>query len=352
MNLLAIESSCDECSAALLVNDNLKSVVISSQLVHNEYGGVVPELASRAHVEAIVPVVEEALAEASVPLNQIDSVAVTYGPGLAGSLVVGLSFAKGFAASRGIPVVGVSHMEGHLYSSFLESEKPEFPFVSLIVSGGHTMLVRVEAPYVHDLLGQTRDDAAGEAFDKVAKLLRLGYPGGPIIDKLAKEGNPVAFKFPRAFFDDDSFEFSFSGIKTSVLYLLRELRRDAANQKSSENDIGQGLIRDICASFQRAIVDVLVEKTIAAAERYSVKSITVAGGVAANIELRTTLQEKAHLIGARAFFPRPLFCTDNAAMIGMAARFKYKKIGMTPDLTLKPVPNLSFAKVSGREVLS
>jgi N6-L-threonylcarbamoyladenine synthase len=335
MNLLAIETSCDECSGAVLVDGTLKSVVISSQLVHNEYGGVVPELASRAHMETIVPVVEETLKRAAVSKDEIDAVAVTYGPGLAGSLIVGLSFAKAFAAARGIPVVGVNHVEGHLYSSFLEEEKPQFPFVALIASGGHTMLVHVNEPYSHKLLGQTRDDAAGEAFDKVAKLLGLGYPGGPVIDKLAKEGNPQAFRFPRAFMNEDSFEFSFSGIKTSVLYLLRELKYRAA-------DANKKLVRDICASFQRAIIDVLVEKTIRAAERYSVQSITVAGGVAANGELRGALQERARSIDAKVFFPRALYCTDNAAMIGIAAHFKYKKFGMISDLTLKPVPNLTF----------
>ena len=339
MNLLAIETSCDECSAAVLGDGTLKSVVISSQLVHNEYGGVVPELASRAHMELIVPVIDEALTKAATSKGEIDAVAVTYGPGLAGSLIVGLSFAKSFAASLGIPVTGVNHMEGHLYSCFLEDEKPQFPFVALIVSGGHSMLVHVNEPYSHELLGQTRDDAAGEAFDKVAKLLGLGYPGGPTIDKLAKEGNPAAFKFPRAFINDDSFEFSFSGLKTSVLYLLRELnyRPDTADDK---------LVRDICASFQRAIIDVLVDKTIRAAEKYSVESITVAGGVAANRELRAAMQEHTGLIGAKAFFPRSLYCTDNAAMIGVAAHFKYKKFGMVSDLALKPVPNLAFSQES------
>lgn len=358
MNLLAIETSCDECSAAILVDGTLRSVVISSQLVHNEYGGVVPELASRAHVETIVPVVEEALKKASVTSDQIDAVAVTYGPGLAGSLVVGLSFAKAFAASRGIPVVGVNHMEGHLYSNFLEEEKPQFPFVALIVSGGHTMLVHVKESYSHELLGQTRDDAAGEAFDKVAKLLGLGYPGGPLIDKLAKEGNPLAFKFPRAFMpriplagNEDSFEFSFSGIKTSVLYLLRDLKYKPKEDATKGIGKDEKLLRDICASFQRAVIDVLVEKSIAAAAKYSVSSIAVAGGVAANRELRLTLRERAQLTGAKVFFPRPLYCTDNAAMIGIAAHFKQKKFGMVSDLTLKPVPSLVFAPDSfGEEV--
>lgn len=336
MNLLAIESSCDECSAAVLKDGALQSVVISSQLIHSEYGGVVPELASRAHMELIVPVVEESLKKASTSKDAIDSVAVTYGPGLAGSLIVGISFAKAFASSRGIPVAGVNHMEGHLYSAFLEEEKPEFPFVALIVSGGHSMLIHVKEPFSHELLGQTRDDAAGEAFDKVAKLLGLGYPGGPVIDKLAKEGDPKAFKFPRAFMDGDSFEFSFSGIKTSVLYLLRELKYDPENRDEK-------LVRDICASFQEAVIDVLVSKTINAARRYGVKSIAVAGGVAANRGLRASLQAGASTIGAKAFFPRPLYCTDNAAMIGIAAHFKYMKTGMVSDLTLKPTPNLALS---------
>lgn len=336
MNLLAIESSCDECSAAVFTDGALRSVVISSQLVHSEYGGVVPELASRAHMELIVPVVEESLGKASVSKEDIDSVAVTYGPGLAGSLIVGISFAKAFASSRGIPVVGVNHMEGHLYSAFLEEEKPEFPFIALIVSGGHSMLIHVKEPYVHELLGQTRDDAAGEAFDKVAKLLGLGYPGGPVIDKLAKEGDSKAFKFPRAFMNGDSFEFSFSGIKTSVLYLLRELKYDPENRDEK-------LVKDICASFQAAVIDVLVTKTIRAAEKFGVKSISVAGGVAANRGLRAALQSGAEAIAAKSFFPRPLYCTDNAAMIGIAAHFKYMKFGMVTDLTLKPAPNLSLS---------
>ncbi len=336
MNLLAIESSCDECSAAVLKDGDLKSVVISSQLIHSEYGGVVPELASRAHMELIVPVVEESLKKASTSKDEIDSVAVTYGPGLAGSLIVGISFAKAFASSRGIPVVGVNHMEGHLYSAFLEEDKPEFPFVALVVSGGHSMLIHVRAPFTHELLGQTRDDAAGEAFDKVAKLLGLGYPGGPVIDKMAREGDPKAFKFPRAFMDGDSFEFSFSGIKTSVLYLLKELKYDPG--KPDEK-----LVRDICASFQAAVIDVLVAKTINAARKFGVRSIVVAGGVAANRGLRTSLQASAETIGAKAFFPRPLYCTDNAAMIGIAAHFKYLKSGMVTDLTLKPTPNLALS---------
>lgn len=336
MKLLSIESSCDECSAAVFKDGALKSVVISSQFIHSEYGGVVPELASRAHMELIVPVVDESLRKADTRKEEIDSVAVTYGPGLAGSLIVGISFAKAFASSRGIPVVGVNHMEGHLYSAFLEDEKPEFPFVALIVSGGHSMLIHVREPYSHELLGQTRDDAAGEAFDKVAKLLGLGYPGGPVIDKLAKEGDPNAFKFPRAFMDGESFEFSFSGIKTSVLYLLRELKYDPDNRDEK-------LVRDICASFQAAVTDVLVSKTILATQKFGVRSITVAGGVAANRGLRGALQSAAEGIGAKAFFPRPLYCTDNAAMIGIAAHFKYMKSGMVTDLTLKPTPNLALS---------
>jgi len=333
MNILAIETSCDECSAAVLQDEILKSVVISSQLVHTEYGGVVPELASRAHMELIVPVVEEALRKSTLTKDMIDGVAVAYGPGLAGSLIVGLSFAKGFASSLDVPVVGVNHMEGHLYSSFLEESRPRFPFVALIVSGGHTMLIRVKEPYSHELLGQTRDDAAGEAFDKVAKLLGLGYPGGPVIDKLAKEGNPGTYDFPKSFMDGESLEFSFSGIKTSVLYLLRNIKYDPSNRDEK-------IVRDICASFQRAVVETLVEKTIWAAKRFGVKSICMAGGVAANSELRKTMQTRAENINAKIFFPRPLYCTDNAAMIGIAAHFKYKKFGMKTELTLKPVPNL------------
>jgi len=335
MKLLAIETSCDECSAAVLDGPVLKSVIISSQLIHNQFGGVVPELASRAHVELIVPVVADALKKAAESKNDMEAIAVTFGPGLAGSLIVGLSFAKSFAAALGLPLIGLNHMEGHLYSSFLEKPEPRFPFISLIVSGGHTMLILVKKPYEHILLGQTRDDAAGEAFDKVAKLLDLGYPGGPIIDKLAKGGNPQAFEFPRAFLDDHSFDFSFSGIKTSVLYLLRKLGYTSDLKNSN-------LVNDICASFQSAVVDVLVEKTFAAAKEFDVKSISVAGGVASNSELRRVFTDRGSSEGITIHFPRPLFCTDNAAMIGIAAYFKIQKYGIVNDLFLKPVPNLAL----------
>src|ERR1041385_1582215 len=265
MTILGIETSCDETSAAVLLDDVIKSNVISSQLVHHKYGGVVPELASRAHQRLIVPVVDEALRGANITKDDLDGVAVTYGPGLVGALLVGLSFGKALAYGLHIPLIGVNHMEAHMYSNFIEDPKPVYPFLCLIVSGGHTQLVLVKEPFQHELLGETLDDAAGEAYDKVAKMLGLGFPGGPIIDKLAREGNPEFIKFPRSFLDKDGFEFSFSGIKTSVLYWLRNRNLLAAN--STPSILDPKLLADICASFQASVVEVLVSKTARAAER-------------------------------------------------------------------------------------
>jgi N6-L-threonylcarbamoyladenine synthase len=305
MLVLGIESSCDETAAAVLLDgQKLLSNVIASQIrIHEKYGGVVPEIASRKHVEVIVPVVLEALERAGVTLEAIEGISVTRGPGLVGSLLVGLSMAKALAMARNIPFVGVNHLEGHIASAFLAEDKPSFPFVALVVSGGHTNIY-----IVHDfdrmrLVGQTRDDAAGEAFDKAAKLLDIGYPGG--VDRLAKEGNASAVNFPRSM--KDSLEFSFSGVKTALLTYTKKLERPPAKAE----------IPDIVASYQEAIVDVLVEKTLRAAEMHDIGRVAVVGGVAANSRLRTRFREDADKKGIQVFIPPPVFCTDNAAMIAV-----------------------------------
>ena len=340
MNILGIETSCDETAAAVLVDGHVKSNIISSQLVHSKYGGVVPELASRAHIRLIVQIVEEALSQASIEKQDLNAVAVTRGPGLAGALIVGLSFTKALAYGLGIPLVGVNHLEGHLYSNFLSVRTPHFPFISLIVSGGHSMLVHVEAPFSHHVLGETRDDAAGEAFDKVAKMLGLGYPGGPLVDKLASDGNAAAVSFPRSYLEEGTYDFSFSGIKTSVLYYLRNKGLvDSANRKEK---IDRQHLADICASFQAAIVDVLVTKTIAAAENLGIREITLAGGVSANSLLRKRMKSEADSKGFSLYYPPAEYCTDNGAMIAYAGWLKLRE-GVTSDYMLTPAANLPLA---------
>jgi N6-L-threonylcarbamoyladenine synthase len=339
MNVLGIETSCDETSAAVASDGRVVSNVISSQLIHASYGGVVPELASRAHIRMIVPVVEEALARAGVQKENLDAVAVTHGPGLAGALIVGLCFAKALAYSLKIPFIGVNHLEGHLYSNFLSERSPSYPFISLIISGGHTLLVHVQAPFAYRVLGETRDDAAGEAFDKVAKMLGLTYPGGPVVDKLAQEGNPSAITFPRSYLEEGSYDFSFSGIKTSVLYYLRNKGLIVGGPE--KESIDRTLLADICASFQEAIIDVLVEKTIAAAEQTGTRDITMAGGVSANSRLRHRMKVETERRGMNLYYPRVEYCMDNGAMIAYAGWLKRTR-GMTSDYALKPVPNLSL----------
>ena len=339
MTVLGIETSCDETSAAVLRDGVLKSNIISSQLIHSKYGGVVPELASRAHQHLIVPVIDEALHAAGITREELDGVAVTYGPGLMGALLVGLSFAKALAYGLRIPLIGVNHMEAHMYSNFIEDPKPGYPFLCLIVSGGHTQLVLVNEPLRHQLLGETLDDAAGEAYDKVAKMLGLGFPGGPVIDKLAKEGDPKFVKFPRSFLDGTGFDFSFSGIKTSVLYWLR----DHALLKSAgpPSTMNHQLLADLCASFQAAVVDVLVGKTMQAITKHGVKDVALAGGVAANSELRRRMQELSTARGFRLYIPRMEFCTDNGAMIAMTGTLRLKA-GAASTLGLNAVANLSL----------
>ena len=335
MLVLGIETSCDETSAAVVDDGVVRSNVISSQLVHAKYGGVVPELASRAHQRLIIEVVDEALRNAGVTKHQIKGIAATQGPGLVGALLVGLNFGKALAYGLGVPFVGVNHMEGHLYSNMLLAEKPEYPFVSLIVSGGHTMLVVVNALFEHRLLGQTRDDAAGEAFDKVAKMLGLGYPGGPVIDQRAKKGNPRAVKFPRTYLEEGSYDFSFSGIKTSVLYYLRN------NGLQAPGAMSEQLLADICASFQMAVVEVLVDKTMAAADEFGIRDVTMAGGVSANSLLQSMMEQACDREGRRMFHPPLEYCMDNGAMIACVGSMKLQR-GITSPLELSAVANLEL----------
>ena len=322
MNILGIETSCDETAAAVVKDGNsILATVVSSQVqVHNRYGGVVPELASRKHIEAIVPVVDEALTEACLSLSDIDAVAVTRGPGLVGALLVGFSFAKSLAYASKTPWVGVNHLEGHIHSVFLEQDPPAFPFIALLVSGGHTSIYYVTGHTAADVMGQTRDDAAGEAFDKVAKMLDLGYPGGGIIDRLAKQGDPAKIHFPRSYLDKSTFDFSFSGIKTAVNRYIANHREEFRDQ-----------IPDITAGFQEAVLEVLSYKAIRAANEKGCDRIALVGGVAANSRLRQKLTTDAGQRGIRVYIPSLHLCGDNAAMIA-GVGYHYLKAGMRAEL--------------------
>jgi len=326
MVVLGIESSCDETAAAVVRDGSiLLSNVIASQVkVHERYGGVVPEIASRKHIEAIVPVILQALEDAGTTLAGIDGIAVTRGPGLIGSLLVGLSAAKAIAFARRLPLVGVNHLEGHVAAAFLTESPPAFPFVALVVSGGHTTIYRVDGFQRFTVLGQTRDDAAGEAFDKAAKLLEIGYPGGVVIDRLAKQGNREAIPFPRAM--RDSLDFSFSGLKTSLLTRLK--KRDAPFAPEE--------LPDLAASYQEAICDVLVEKTLRAAAMASATRVVVCGGVAANSRLRERFRTEGAAAGIEVFIPPPILCTDNAAMIAVVGTHLLKA-GRRDELNLNAV---------------
>ena len=333
--ILAIESSCDETAAAVVRNGReIVSNIISSQIeLHKLYGGVVPEIASRKHIEKINQVIEEALIEAKVTLQDIDAVAVTYGPGLVGALLVGVAEAKAIAYASKKPLVGVHHIEGHVSANYIEHLELEPPFLCLIVSGGHTHLVMVNDYGEYQIIGRTRDDAAGEAFDKVARAIGLGYPGGPKIDKLAKEGNKKAIYFPRANIEDAPYDFSFSGVKSAVLNYINgcQMKKEEINHA------------DVAASFQDAVVDVLVHKTIIAAKKLGINKIAMAGGVASNSALREGMKEACLENDMHLYYPSPIYCTDNAAMIGVAGYYEFKR-GTRHDLTLNAVPNLKIGQ--------
>jgi N6-L-threonylcarbamoyladenine synthase len=314
--ILAIESSCDETAAAILHNGNILANIIAGQTVHEKYGGVVPELASRAHQQNIVPVVDVALKEAGINKEQLTAIAFTRGPGLLGSLLVGVTFAKSLALALNIPLIEVNHMDAHVLAHFIDDPKPDFPFLCLTVSGGHTQILKVNSPLHMEILGQTQDDAAGEAFDKAAKILGLPYPGGPLIDKYAKEGNPLRFKFPEGKVGE--LDFSFSGFKTSVLYFVRD------NVATNPHFIEENLA-DICASVQYTIVSVLIKKLSIAAQKTGITHVAISGGVSANSGLRSALQQEGEKNGWSTYIPKFEYCTDNAAMIAIAGYFKYQK---------------------------
>lgn len=362
--ILAIESSCDETAAAVVKDGRtVLSNVISSQIaLHTLYGGVVPEIASRKHIEHIIPVIQEALKEAKMTLDETDAVAVTYGPGLVGSLLVGVGAAKAIAYAAKKPLIGVHHIEGHVAANYLSNPELEPPFLCLIVSGGHTHLVMIEDYGSCRILGRTHDDAAGEAYDKVARAIGLGYPGGPKIDRLAKEGDPEAIAFPRAHMEGSPYDFSFSGVKSAVLNYLNTCKmkacvgtensggpkRHADMAHAGEEDylsyLPEGITQaDIAASFQAAVVDVLVTRTVAAAKAEGVRKVALAGGVASNSALRRHMREICEANGLSLYYPEPILCTDNAAMIGSAAYYEYRR-GITHDWTLNAVPNLKLGE--------
>lgn len=333
--ILAIESSCDETAAAVVKNGReVLSNVINTQIaIHTEYGGVVPEIASRKHIENINPVIRKALEDAGVTLDDIDTIGVTYGPGLVGALLVGVAEAKAIAFAKNKPLVGVHHIEGHISANYVENKELEPPFVALVVSGGHTHLVKVNDYGEYEIVGRTRDDAAGEAFDKVARAIGLGYPGGPKIDKLAKEGNPDAIEFPRAHVDDAPYDFSFSGIKSAVLNYI-----NSANMQGKEINRA-----DVAASFQKAVVDALVSRAVRLAKECGMDKLAIAGGVASNSALRAAIQEECTKNNISFYSPSPVLCTDNAAMIGAAAYYEYIK-GIRHGYDLNAIPNLKLGE--------
>jgi N6-L-threonylcarbamoyladenine synthase len=334
--ILAIESSCDETAVAIIKNGHeILANVVSTQIeIHRRYGGVVPEIASRKHLELINAVVQEALDQANMVLDDVTHIAVTYGPGLVGALLVGVATAKALAFASGKPLIGVHHIEGHICANFLVKQDFQFPLVCLVVSGGHTNIIKITDHGQYLLLGQTKDDAAGEAYDKIARAIGLPYPGGPHIEQLSREGNANAIELPRAWMGDDSYDFSFSGLKSAVLNYINK-----AKMKGEEINPA-----DVAASFQQAVLDVLVQKTVRAAVENGVSNILLAGGVAANGTLRDQLQTAANAHNIQVHYPPVHFCTDNAAMIGAAAHYKAIK-GDYADLTLNAVPNLSFEKL-------
>ena len=333
--ILAVESSCDETAAAVMKNGRkVLSNIISSQIaLHTVYGGVVPEIASRKHIEAFDGVIMEALNQANVTLQDIDAVAVTYGPGLVGALLVGLAEAKALAFAIKKPLIGVHHIEGHICANYIENEDFKPPFVSLVVSGGHTHIVFVPEYGKYEIMGKTRDDAVGEAYDKVARAIGMGYPGGPKIDAAAKKGNPKAIDFPRVFLEEYSYDFSFSGLKSAVL-----------NYINKANMTGQKIVpEDVAASFQQAVIDVLAQKTLKAVKQKGVHTIALAGGVASNSALRQTMKQECEKRGYTLHIPEPIYCTDNAAMIGCAAYYEYQK-GVRDAFDLNANPSLKLGE--------
>ena len=333
--ILAIESSCDETAAAVIKNGReVLSNVISSQIeLHKLYGGVVPEIASRKHIEKINQVIEEALEEAGVTLDDLDAIGVTYGPGLVGALLVGVAEAKAIAYAKGLPLVGVHHIEGHISANYIENKELEPPFICLVVSGGHTHLVCVKDYGEYEILGRTRDDAAGEAFDKVARAIGLGYPGGPKIEKISKEGDANAITFPRARIADAEYDFSFSGVKSAVLNYINGC-------KMKEEEFNPA---DIAASFQKAVTDVLVENAMKAVKEHGLNKFAIAGGVASNGTLREAMREACEKTGVEFYYPSPIYCTDNAAMIGVAAYYEFIR-GTRHSWDLNAVPNLKLGE--------
>ena len=335
ITILGIESSCDDTSAAVLRNNVLLSNVIASQAVHVKYGGVIPELASRAHQQNIIPVVDTALKEAGIGIDEVDAIAFTRGPGLVGSLLVGVSFAKGLSIAQNIPMVEVNHLQGHFLSHLIdlpdrELPHPKFPFLCLLVSGGHTQIVRVDSPTEMEILGTTIDDAAGEAFDKCAKVMGLPYPGGPVIDRLAQEGDPKAFRFARPHVD--GYNYSFSGLKTSVLYTLRDAVKENPNFIEEHK-------ADLCASLQTTIVEILLKQLVRVSKETGIRDIAIAGGVSANSGLRNGIVKEGKKRGWRTFLPEFKFTTDNAAMIAMAGYYRYQQ-GEFSSLDIAPVARL------------
>lgn len=335
INILAIETSCDETSAAVVKNGRyILSNIISSQIdIHKKYGGVVPEIASRKHIEVIDYVIDEALEEANFKLSDIDAIAVTYGPGLVGALLVGVASAKALAFACNKPLVGVHHIEGHISANYIEDKNFDPPFICLIVSGGHTHIACVHDYNKYEIMGCTRDDAVGEAYDKVARSIGYGYPGGPIIDNLAKTGNPQAINFPRVYLEDNSYDFSFSGLKSAVLNYINKCKMTDVSFKPE----------DIAASFQQAVIEVLVNKTIKAAKQKNIYKIAMAGGVAANSSLRKHMKEACEKENITLNYPSPILCTDNAAMIGSAGYYEFIN-GVRHKLDLNAVPNLKLGQ--------
>lgn len=331
-NILAIESSCDETSAAVISDGKILNNIVATQSVHEKYGGVVPELASRAHQQHLIPVVAEAIKSSGIAKEELSAVAFTRGPGLMGALLVGVSFAKSFAYALDKPIIEVNHMEAHVLAHFIDFPQPAFPFICLTVSGGHTQLVLVNSPLDMEVLGETQDDAVGEAFDKIAKIIGLPYPGGPHLDKLAAKGNPQAFTFPLS--DMKGLSFSFSGIKTAVLYFLRD------NIKKDPDFIEKNL-ENICASVQHTLIKMLMQKLVKVTKERGIKEIAIAGGVSANSGLRETIMEEAKKYRWNVYLPKLEYCTDNAAMVAMAAHFKFQA-GIFTDLNVSPLAKLKI----------